>query len=161
VSGSKDKTVRLWDVASGAHLNTLEGHATSVNSVAFSPDGTRVVSGSKDNTVRLWDAVSGAHLDTLEGYTDVNSLALSINSSQTSFSQGVTVTSNIPNPMFIYITQDGWIYSSAPQRRVCWIPVSCRPSGVSTRGMRAAMGTPDGRVVILDFTGMDSYFRGL
>jgi WD40 repeat protein len=39
VSGSRDKTVRLWDAATGAALQTLEGHSSSVTSVAFSPDG--------------------------------------------------------------------------------------------------------------------------
>jgi len=39
VSGSRDRTVRLWDAATGALLQTLEGHTDSVFSVAFSPDG--------------------------------------------------------------------------------------------------------------------------
>jgi WD40 repeat protein len=39
VSGSDDNTVRLWDAATGAALQTLEGHTSRVTSVAFSPDG--------------------------------------------------------------------------------------------------------------------------
>jgi WD40 repeat protein len=49
---------------------TLEGHTESVNSVAFSADGLRIVSGSDDHTVRIWDAVSGLILHTLKGHTD-------------------------------------------------------------------------------------------
>jgi WD40 repeat protein len=75
VSGSDDETVRLWDAATGALLQTLEGHTSSVTSVAFSPDGKQVVSGSYDKTVRLWDAATGALLQTLEGHTDSASLA--------------------------------------------------------------------------------------
>ena len=69
MSGSDDKTLRLWDAVSGAHLNTLNGHSNLVMAVAFSPDGTRIVSGSADNTLRLWDAVSGTHLKMLNGHS--------------------------------------------------------------------------------------------
>ena len=62
VSGSYDKTIRLWDAVSGAHLNTLEGHSNKIMSVVFSPDGTRTASGAFDKTIRLWDTVSGAHI---------------------------------------------------------------------------------------------------
>jgi WD40 repeat protein len=48
VSGSKDKTLRLWDVASGKCVKTLEGHSDPVTSVCFSKDDKLVVSGSDD-----------------------------------------------------------------------------------------------------------------
>ena len=57
VSGSDDKTVRLWDADTGHRsAHPLTGHTDAVYSVAFSPDGTRIASGSGDSTVRLWDA---------------------------------------------------------------------------------------------------------
>jgi WD40 repeat protein len=49
-----DRTVRLWDIASGEALAILTGHSDGVRSVAFSPHGTSVASGSFDATVRLW-----------------------------------------------------------------------------------------------------------
>ena len=77
-SGSGDKTVRLWDAATGAKHSTLEGHSNSVRAVAFSPDGKLVASGSGDKTVRLWDAVTGAPLQALEGHSSkVRSVAFS------------------------------------------------------------------------------------
>jgi WD40 repeat protein len=54
VSGSWDKTLRLWDFESGACVKTLAGHTDSEWCVVQLADG-RVVSGSCDNTLRLWD----------------------------------------------------------------------------------------------------------
>ena len=79
-SGSRDHTIRLWDVVSGTHKMTLTGHTNSVRSVAFSPDGSILASGGgrDDKTIRLWDAVTGTHKITLSGHTDsVESVAFS------------------------------------------------------------------------------------
>ena len=54
VSGSGDKTVRIWDAVTGECEQTLEGHSSAVTSASFSPDGTKVVSASADETVRVW-----------------------------------------------------------------------------------------------------------
>jgi hypothetical protein len=55
VSGSYDKTVRLWDIEGNPIGQPFLGHEDYINSVAFSPDGKLIVSGSNDKTVRLWD----------------------------------------------------------------------------------------------------------
>ena len=64
-------TVRLWDADTGQPVGQpLTGHTDTVTSVAFSPDGTRIVSGSADNTVRLWDAATGQPIgQPLTGHT--------------------------------------------------------------------------------------------
>jgi WD40 repeat protein len=54
VSGSRDDTLRVWDVATGKVLIVLEGHAADVNSVAWSRDGMWILSGSWDRTVCMW-----------------------------------------------------------------------------------------------------------
>ena len=73
VSGSRDKTLRLWDAANGAPVGApLQGHGGAIFAVAFSPDGRHVVSGSSDNTLRLWDATSGASIgEPIKGHADV------------------------------------------------------------------------------------------
>ena len=52
-SGSGDKSIRLWNPATGEHIRTLEGHTDAVRWVAFSADGSLLASRSYDNTIRL------------------------------------------------------------------------------------------------------------
>jgi WD40 repeat protein len=51
----KENEIRLWDVATGRELGSLNGHARPVRSLAFSPTGTLLATGSDDKTVMLWD----------------------------------------------------------------------------------------------------------
>jgi WD40 repeat protein len=69
LSGSNDKTVKLWDTASGREIRTFSGHTLWVISVAFSSDGKQILSGSADKTVKLWDTASGRELRTFSGHT--------------------------------------------------------------------------------------------
>lgn len=56
VTGSVDKTVRVWNPANAQQPEQakLEGHTGAVTAVAFSPDGNQVLSGTPDNQLRLW-----------------------------------------------------------------------------------------------------------
>jgi WD40 repeat protein len=66
LSGSQDKTVRLWDVQTGKELRRFEAEAR-INGVAFSPDGRRVLFGGGERFVQLWDVEAGQELRRLEG----------------------------------------------------------------------------------------------
>jgi WD40 repeat protein len=55
-SSSTDRTIRLWDVASGRAIGPpLIGHTGNVALIDFSPDGKTLVSPSDDGTIRMWD----------------------------------------------------------------------------------------------------------
>jgi WD40 repeat protein len=64
LSGSDDRTLRLWEIASGKEIMKFEGHIDDVTSVCFSPDGCYVLSGSLDCTIRLWEIASGKEVRT-------------------------------------------------------------------------------------------------
>ena len=70
VSGSDDKTLKVWDVETGQEQKTLSGHTGGVNSCCMSPDGRWIVSGSYDKTLKVWDAETGQEQMTLEGHTN-------------------------------------------------------------------------------------------
>lgn len=66
LSGSNDKTLKLWEISSGKEISTFTGHSGSVSSVAFSYDGRFAVStGHGDKTVRLWDVSAGKEIKML------------------------------------------------------------------------------------------------
>jgi hypothetical protein len=71
-SGSFDRTIILWDVASRRQIGKpLTGHSGIVRAVAFSPDGTTVASGGFDRTIILWDVASRRQIgEPLTGHTD-------------------------------------------------------------------------------------------
>jgi hypothetical protein len=72
VSGSSDRSLRIWDAMSGALINLppME-HGGSVNSVVYSSDGAFIISGSDDLTVRLWDVELGVLFSPpLQGHQD-------------------------------------------------------------------------------------------
>jgi WD40 repeat protein len=75
VTGSADKTARLWDTATGAAKHTLTGHTAAVAAVAFAPDGKLVATGGKDGLVKLWDVKTGKETASLKGHTVVRALA--------------------------------------------------------------------------------------
>ena len=67
LSGSRDKTLKLWEVATGRLIRTFEGHSKWVSSVAFSPDGRYALSGSGDSTLNLWEVATGRLIRTFVG----------------------------------------------------------------------------------------------
>ncbi|KAN0086005.1 hypothetical protein V8E55_007139 [Tylopilus felleus] len=80
VSGSSDKTIRVWNASTGQCVaGQFQGHTDPVWSVAYSHDGSHIISGSEDNTIRVWNATTGQCVaGPFQGHTSsVSSIAYS------------------------------------------------------------------------------------
>ncbi|KOS45758.1 hypothetical protein ACN38_g3349 [Penicillium nordicum] len=138
-SGSSDKTVKIWDPATGRCVSTLKGHSDGVQSVAWSHNGGRLASGSSDKTVKIWDPATGHCISTLKGHSNwVQSVAWSHNSGRlASGSEDNTVKIWDPATGHCISTLKGhsdWV------RSVAW----------SHDGSRLAAGSSDKTVKIWD-----------
>ncbi|KAL4899381.1 hypothetical protein BDW74DRAFT_163568 [Aspergillus multicolor] len=116
------KVEQFWS----AEQQTLEGHSGWVQSVTFSPDGTRLASSSDDQTIKLWDASTGELQQTLEGH------------SHWVWSEADTGIS---------ILHDQWICLRG--QRKLWLPQAYRPTCMAVNNGVVALGTSTRRIVFI------------
>ncbi len=77
MSGSDNRTVKLWDVKTGQLVRTFQGYSSSVRSAVFSPDGKYLLTGNGE-TLNLWDAQTGREVYAVKAHSDsVTSVAYS------------------------------------------------------------------------------------
>ncbi|MDB5335704.1 MAG: domain, G-beta repeat [Planctomycetaceae bacterium] len=69
VSGSADKTTRIWTIADAKEVAKYAGHTNTVTAVAFHPNGQQIASGAADNTLKLLNAADGAEQKNFAGHT--------------------------------------------------------------------------------------------
>lgn len=80
LTGSYDRTCKIWDTMTGKEIATLEGHKNVVYAIAFNnPFGDKVITGSFDKTCKLWDTKTGENLHTFRGH-DAEIVCLSFDS---------------------------------------------------------------------------------
>ncbi|KAG5983995.1 cross-pathway control WD-repeat protein cpc2 [Claviceps digitariae] len=92
LSASWDKTLRLWELATGTTTRRFVGHTNDVLSVSFSADNRQIVSGSRDRTIKLWNTLGDCKFTINEkGHTE-----------------WVSCVRFSPNPQNPVIVSSGW-----------------------------------------------------
>ena len=164
-SASNDKTVKIWDTATGTCTQTLEGHSSYVNSVAFSPDSTLVASASGDDTVKIWDAATGTCTQTLDVGRSLYKISFNRTGSHLSTDAGTidlamrstlyavpptTATENLCRQGY-GISWDGiWITRSS--ENWLWLPPGYRPYCSAIAASTIVIGCASGRVEFMTFS---------
>ncbi|KAF2633134.1 hypothetical protein BU25DRAFT_445056 [Macroventuria anomochaeta] len=133
-SASEDRTVRVWETATGTCRSVLEGHSDAVNAVAFSSDGQLVASASDDETVRLWETATGTCRSELQGPSPyVDQLGFWLDSQVLHTNEG-----DMPLPSDLFSTppleqeehhsqllvEDQWVLRDT--QRLLWLPFEYR-----------------------------------
>ena len=59
ISGSQDKTLKVWNIHTGGCITTLTGHTGTIWCCVLSLDSNVIYSGSADNTIKIWDRTNG------------------------------------------------------------------------------------------------------
>ncbi|KAK3349202.1 hypothetical protein B0T25DRAFT_591653 [Lasiosphaeria hispida] len=175
VSGSGDKTVKIWDAATGIYTQTLKGHSHYIYSIAFSPDSKLVVSGSGDKTMKIWDTATGICTQMFKGYSDSiwsitfsPDLKLVVSGSvdktmriwdavtgvctQTLKGHSYYVRSIAfsPDSKLVVSGSDGrWI--TRDLENWLWLPPGCQAASSAIAGSTIAIGCSSGRVLIMTF----------
>lgn len=68
ITGSYDRTVRVWNLETGTELHCLKGHTRAVRALQF--DEVKLITGSMDCTIKVWDWRRGQCIRTLQGHTE-------------------------------------------------------------------------------------------
>lgn len=75
-TGSKDKSIKIWEVSTGREVRSLLGHELTVTSLAFSANGKFLLSGSNDKTIRYWEVSTGKEIFTISSENIITSLTI-------------------------------------------------------------------------------------
>ena len=171
VSGASDKTIKIWDIATGEEIQTFEGHGGWVNSVAFSNDSKLVASGSNDGTIKIWEVATGKKVSDIEVFyilfrisfdttcsylfTDIG--AIKISDGMKSYSDveaGTHVdaqSQELQRQGYGLSTDRAWIMWN--EHNVLWLPPDYRPHRMAVSPLMFAIGCHSGRLYTIGFSG--------
>jgi len=142
-SGGQDKTIKLWDVATGKELRTITGHTNFIVSVAFTVNGKILLSGSDDNSVKLWDVTTGNERNTFKIITiQVHGAAITGDGSTVAVASGSLTGNDTLAELYLIDV------ATAKQRKFTDPKTDRRSVAFSSDGMTLATGNDDGVVKI-------------
>jgi WD40 repeat protein len=152
-SASSDRSVKLWDVASGQACSTLEGHADYVTSVGFSPDGKLAVSAARDS-IKIWDVHQQIISQDIHagGYNQHSGLAgLPYLQSNLDLHKIALVRACLApaRPSSLLYVTDEWVMWNS--RNILWLPPDYRPSCSAVCKDTLVLGHASGRVTFMTF----------
>ncbi len=68
-TGSRDRTVKLWELSTGREVRNFLGHDGSINGIVFSTDGKFILTSCSDQTAKIWEVETGKNIFTTEHTT--------------------------------------------------------------------------------------------
>jgi hypothetical protein len=164
-SASSDKTVQIWDAATGTQQHTLKGHIHEIKLVAFSHNSKLLASASRDMSVRIWDVATGTLQQTISVNDQINSLFFDI-------SDVVLITNigriKLREPELVSLSEDSqeggkidrkglaicetWVTWNA--QNLLWLPPGYWAIcfGISLSGSTVAIGCKSGKVIVIGFS---------
>ena len=167
-SGSKDKTIQIWDLATGKSIRTFPGDSSTIWSVAFDSIGTKLATGTGFWRVMLWDLKTGQATRTLDHTASVWSVALSPDGQLIASGSGDKTTKisdattgaliyNLPDHTdFVYsvaFTPDGKsLVSASKDKKITIVDVATGNLLKTLEGhgdqVRSVAVTPDGKTIV-------------
>jgi WD40 repeat protein len=155
-SGSDDKTVRLWDIATGKEAQRLRC-SSSICAIAFSLDSKSVAAGSKDKTVRLWDIATGEERQNHRTSRIVSRIVFPSDGGRLETDIGPVDISTAPNthptsviePQSTLLLEPPWIKFRGAD--FLWLPHEYRGKCYDASGSSLVIGQASGGISFLSF----------
>ncbi|MDZ8139915.1 MAG: WD40 repeat domain-containing protein, partial [Nostoc sp. DedQUE04] len=77
ISGSNDKTLKVWDLEIGKEISSFTGHTDKINTIVVTPDDKLLISGSSDKTIKVWNLETKQQIFIFEGHIEqITSIAV-------------------------------------------------------------------------------------
>jgi hypothetical protein len=139
ISGSRDRTLIVWDLERGAEERTLGGHTGGVNAVAVTPDGRRAISASDDRTLIVWDLERGVEERTLTGHRlGVRAVAVTPDGRR-------AISASADRTLIVWDLGSG-----AEERTLTGHRLGVKAVAVTPDGRRAISASADGPLIVWD-----------